>query len=343
MRNENNISKEQLISKDPCNHRIIMPLHIPHEEGYYSEAFQIFEMSLISLKKTTIYSCKISVISDACCETVNVRLHKLFVENEIDELILESQNVGKINSILKVLRTVNENFVTITDSDVLFLNNWDKEVFTIFRKFPKAAVVSPTPIFRNHMNYTANIWIDNLFSKRLMFRDVKNPKAMERFAQSLGWNSLENRFKDLIVTIKSRDNSTLAVVGATHFVATYNTKYLKNISKENTMFKLGGTSEIYYLDRPPFEADGYRLTTYDNFAYHIGNQLEIWINEVFNSLQDIQVKQDLKLPTLKKYSKNLLKKISEKLFLRLIAFRFIYNYILKNKGLNNEKLKSFWY
>jgi hypothetical protein len=343
MRKGDNPSKNILLQSGESSHRVIMPLHIPNEEGYYKQAYKIFEMSIISLINTSAYKSKISVISDACCESVNSRLHKLFMENKIDELILEKHNIGKINSILKSLRTVNETFVTISDADVLFLDNWDEEVFTIFKKFPKAAVVSPTPVFRNHMNYTANIWIDNLFSKKLRFQEVKNPEALEKFAQSLGWNSLENRFKDVIATLESRDKSTIAVVGATHFVATYKTAYLKEMPKENSNFKLGGTSEGLYLDQPPFKSDGYRLTTYDNFAYHMGNHLESWLSDEFKKLNEIESKKDINFRVQKNTGKNFIKKIVEKIFLKFISRRSNYNYILRKKGLTKEQLKTFWY
>jgi hypothetical protein len=283
------------------------------------------------------------VISDNCCVSVNGKLQQLFQENSIDELILEKENIGKINAILKVLRTSEETYITIADADVLFLNHWDKEVFAIFNKFPKAAAVSPTPIFRNQMNFTANIWIDYLFSDKLKFRNVKNPMALEKFAQSLGWNSLEPRFKDVIMTLESQDKSTIAVVGATHFVATYNTTFLKNLPKENSVFKLGGNSEGLYLDKPPFDLDGYRLTTYDNFAYHMGNTLENGMELHFNSLDSIERRQDIKEYESSKPSRNFIKIAFVRLFLKIISNRKFYNYLLVKKGLSKEKLKRFWY
>lgn len=343
MRKGKNISKEQVIAYSDCNHRIIIPLHIPKEDGYYKQSYEIFEMTLESLIKTSLFHAKISVISDACCSSVNSKLYELYEHNQIDELILEHDNIGKVNAILKVLRSTTEPFVTITDADVLFLNNWDAHVFEVFKKFPKAAVVSPTPIFRNHMNYTANIWIDHFFSKRIQFKPVKNPVALERFAQSLGWTSLEQRFKDVIVTLQSFDDSLTAVVGATHFVATYKRAYLKNIPGDASNFKLGGSSEGLYLDQPPYIEDGYRLSTYDNYAYHMGNHLEDWLQEEFRSLHTTDSKKNIALNQPQIIGKSFVKKVVEKLFLRAISNRNNYNYLLRKKGLPKEKIKTFWY
>lgn len=343
MRKGENKSKEQKILQDNCNHRVIMPLHIPNELDYYSQAFEIFEMAILSLKKTSSYNYKLSIIGDNCCEAVNVKLHQLFLEDTIDELILENHNIGKINAILKVLNTVNEDFVTITDADVLFLSDWDEEIFKIFKNFPKAAVVSPTPVFRKQMSYTANIWVDNFFSKKLQFRKVKNPDALEKFAQSLGWTSLENRFKDVIVTLESHDKSTIAVVGAPHFVATYRKEYLRKRPENNAFFKLGGNSEGQYLDKPPFKADGYRLATYDNYAYHMGNKIDSWLSDEYESLLEKDIKKNINLKPSINPKKLIFKKLIEKLFLKLISNRKYYNYILRKKGLTSEQLKSFWY
>ncbi|NHM01122.1 glycosyltransferase family protein [Flavobacterium difficile] len=341
MRKGTNTSKEQTISKREVNHRVIIPLYIPHTDEYYSEAFEIFEMTLMSLHKTSTYPNLVSVISDHCCDSINYKLLELKEKKLIDELVIQTQNIGKLNAILKVLRTVDEEFVTITDADVLFVNDWDKEVFHVFSSFPKAAVVSPVPVFRNQLSYTANIWVDYFFSKKLAFQPVKNPDALEKFAKSIGWDSLEPRFKDVIVTLKA-ENDTLAVVSATHFVATYKKEYLKNIPKENSIFKLGGNSEGKYLDKPPFDLDGYRLATYDNYAYHLGNKTELWQKEYYSALSETE---KIPFPAISNFKpgKSFVKKIIEKLLVKALSNTKIYNMLLLRKGLTKQQLKTFWY
>jgi hypothetical protein len=55
--------------------------------------------------------------------------------------------------------------VTISDADVLFLANWQRETYQVFESFPKAGSVSPCPNSRLLKYYTANILFDKLFSK----------------------------------------------------------------------------------------------------------------------------------------------------------------------------------
>ena len=191
MREGENISRDKLIDKALCNHRVIMPLFIPHSLDYYKDSLSIFEMSLKSVNKTASSSIAISVVSNGSCDDVNKELLKFYEKGLINELIIEKEQIGKLNCILKVLRTSEERFFTITDADVLFLNDWEDEVMMIFEAFPKASAVSPIPVFRTQNHYTSNIIFDYFFSKKIKFSKVKNPDALTKFAKSIGWEWLD--------------------------------------------------------------------------------------------------------------------------------------------------------
>lgn len=342
MRKGENLSKDVILPELDSHHRVIIPLYIPTEEGYYEDAFTIFTYCLLSIQKTSITKIKVSVISDGCCDAVNAKLLQLQKDCLIDELIMEKNNIGKINSILKALHTAQERLITITDGDVLFCNNWETEILEVFEAFPEAGAVCPVPVFRKQLNLTANIWFKYFFSKKLYFRTVKNPDAMEKFAQSLGWFSLEDRFKDSICTLKAK-NETTAVLGCSHFVATYKREVFDAIPKTNSVYKLGGDSEHLYLDLPVVKMGGYRLATNENLAFHLGNHLESWMVEKFNDLKEVTEKNVEKLD-LKKLTKSPIEYwFTEKIFKKLFYNKQFYNYALRKKGVSKEKLKTFWY
>ena len=340
MRQGENKVRDKKLELEPCAHRVIIPLYIPNEKDYYKDAYAIFKMCLLSLTKTATSPLKISVVSNGSCDTVNKKLVDLTTEGYINELIIETEAIGKINSILKALRTANERLITITDGDVLFLNHWEQEVVNTFKAFPKAGMVSPVPIFRTHLRLTSTIWRRCLFSKRLQFRPVKNPEAMTRFANSIGWPWLDEKFKDVIVTLKAK-NGTIAVIGNSHFVGTYKREVFKNLPTENSIYKLGGDSEHLYTDIPILKSGGFRLATYDNYAYHLGNKLEPWMTETFETISETPKNfEDFK--TLKTLKRNRLDYVlSEKLFKKLFKFNAIKKAIYKRKGLNQEQLKHF--
>lgn len=339
MRKGDNISKDKLLEKNSSSHRVIIPLYIPHEKDYYKESFSIFEMCLLSVKKTSISTLKISVVNTGNCVSVHSKLMALLNKGYIDELIIEKDNIGKINSILKVLRTAEERLITISDADVLFLNGWENEVMKIFKSFPKAGMVCPSPVFRTHFRITSNIWMRYLFSKKLMFSPVKDPHAMTKFANSIGWPWLDFKYKDVIATVRSEEG-LMAVIGASHFVGTYKREVFRNIPKLNTKYVLGGDSEFLYTDLPVLKEGGYRLSTYDNFAFHMGNVIEDWMAEKFNSLIDaVKSGEKFEIKELRKPLVNPL--FVEKLFKLLISMSFIKKWILKKKGLNKEQIKNF--
>jgi hypothetical protein len=165
MRKGKNPSKDIILQQNRSNHRFIVPLYIPNEEGYYDDAFRIFTYCLFSANKTSISQLKVSVISNGSCDAVNTKLLQLQQEGQIDELIIEKDSIGKINSILKVLRTAEERLITITDADVLFVNGWEQSILNVFEAFPTAGSVSPVPVFRTHFRLTSPIWFRYLFSK----------------------------------------------------------------------------------------------------------------------------------------------------------------------------------
>jgi hypothetical protein len=330
----------KLVEKTPCEHRVIIPLHVPNEEGYYKDAYKIFELCLFSVKKTASTPIKISVVSNGSSITVNERLTQLYIQNTIDELIIEREGVGKVNSILKALRTADERFITITDADVLFKNEWESEVVKVFESFPKAGAVSPVPVFRKHFELTHNIWFDYFFSSKLKFEKVTNVEGLEKFATSLGWKFLRDSWKDVILKLESR-NGTKAVVGCPHFCATYKREVFDNLPKSNSIYKILGDSEYLYTDLPVLKNDGYRLATDNNYAFHLGNVFESWMQVAFDEITP-QSKEIKNYSTIKISKRNYLSYwVKNVLFVRILKFRFVKLYLFKSKGLTSTQINNF--
>ena len=340
MRKGNNPSRNFILPVSNSNHRIIIPLYIPNEEAYYRDAFTIFNYCLNSVQKTAFSTLKVSVISNGSCNAVNTKLVQLQQQGLIDELIIEKEAVGKINSILKAVRTAQERLITITDADVLFDNGWEKAVVDVFEAFPKAGSVSPVPVFRTHLRLTANIWFRYFFSKKLQFRPVKNPEAMTMFANSIGWPWLDIKYKDVIGTLQAK-NGIIAVLGCSHFVVTYKREVFDALPKENSKYQLGGDSEFLYTDEPVLKMGGYRLATYDNYAFHMGNVFEDWMKDKFNDLKSIDKEANTYkyLNRLKRAKFNYF--VTEKLFKKIFTIKGFYKFVLKGKGLTLEQIKNY--
>lgn len=333
MRAGDNESRDKLVASRKAQHRVIIPLYIPRETEYYKDALTIFKMCLKSIKKGAVDQVPITVVANGCSQEIHEKLLALVPLGLIDELFIETEQLGKINSIRKALQASEEHFVTITDGDVLFLNDWDKAVCEVFHAFPRATAVAPVPIHKTFNQYVANIWFDYLFSKKIAFAKAKNPQALELFVKSIGWPYLADAKKLEILTLKA-SNGLEAVVGCSHFCTTYRKEVFTFAPQEPTQFTLSGDSEKRYLDLPTIQANGYRLSTAANHAYHLGNVLESWMEESFKNIV-AKDKTALDWPKARPLQKSRLRYIlKNKLFKKLLTYPYFYNAYLSKCGIN---------
>jgi len=322
-----NPNKDQPTEESIYLHHIVVPVYIPNQEGYFKDSLRILKLCIGSLLNTIHSKTFISVLNNGSCSDVKEYLELLFNDGKIQEVI-HTENIGKLNAIIKGLVGNNIELVTITDADVLFLPNWQNETIKVFSKIPKAGVVGIVPQFKMYESNCGNVVFDNLSSKKLKFLPVKNPMALERFYE-----------KDYLkYNLGLKINTELNVlIGSGHFVATYK----KEIFQETTSFigyKLGGISETY-LDKAPLKKGYWRLTTQDNYAYHMGNRIEDWMetdNKQNNKEDDIILNFSInKKPG--KFSYYLKNRIFVK-FISIPIFNWLF---LKLKGLPKQMIKRY--
>ena len=268
-----NPHKDEAISQSNYLHQVVIPVYIPHQEGYFKDSLEILQLCLQSLLKTVHNKTYITVVNNGSCKVVMDYLDQLYHESLIQELI-HTENIGKLNAVLKGLAGNNIELVTIADADVLFLDNWQFETTKIFRTLPKAGVVGIVPQFNMFKNKCGNILFDTLFSEKLKFIPIQSPSGLIRFYDSIGWDRSYN--KDYLkYGLGLEHNGVKVYVGSGHFVATYKKQMFQEM-KSYLNYKLGGDSENY-LDTLPLQYDYWRVTTYDNHGYHMGNVIEDWM------------------------------------------------------------------
>lgn len=290
MRIGNNPEKESPTMVVENYHRIIVPVFIPHFEGYFKEAFDVFKLCIESLLLTVHSKTRITIYNNNSHESVKKYIdEKYATETAIDQVFHSKENLGKINAILSAAKGNLEPLVTITDADVLFKHNWQTAVEAIFCGFPEAGMVSPVPSSIASRNYTANNWAYGIFKGKLFFDDVVDPLGLTRFDDSLGnkvkfYNDI-HLSKYLI--LKSRKTNAEAVMGCGHFVATLRREVFDKGTNEPAFFKIQNGVESKFIDIPNEELGFLRLATKDNYAYHMGNTTENWMRDEFFSLQSV--------------------------------------------------------
>ena len=321
--------------ENDCFHQVIVPVYLPVLEGYYVEGLEILKLCLESIYLTVHDKTYISVINNGSCQEVRAYLDDLVEHQKIQEVI-HTMAIGKINAIAKGLSGHDFDLVTITDADVLFTNGWQKAVYEIYETFPKAGMVCATPQSKRLRYLTENIFFDYLMNSKLKFREVKNPEAMQEFAKSI---DNENLFNDIhlqkILSIKK--NNTIAVIGAGHFSATYRKSLLREVKISHSKEKISSTADRGKIDIPSIKSGHWRLSTYDNFTYHLGNTVLPWMRDLAINNKETQLEK----PKLSVFRKGSFVKIKRNLVQKLLFNKYVWNRYLVKCGLTESQSKKY--
>lgn len=333
-----NPNKDKIITKHQECHHLIIPVHIPNNEGYFKDSLNVLKLSINSILKTST-NLFVTIVNNGSSQEVINYLNHLLISGDINEVI-HTPKIGKVNAIKKGIAGHDFDLVTITDADVLFLDNWQEETYKVFNNFNKAGVVGLVPQFKMFDNNCSNIIYDNFFSKQLKFENVQQPEDMRRFYESLGWkDNYRKIYLQKHLVLKSKKYK--AVVGSGHFVATYKRFLFNDVLAISDNLAMGGHSEIRNFDEPVLKYDLYRLTTINNLAYHIGNCIEPWMQDTYNTLGDSPLISE-SIPKIKIASKKSLCYILKtKIFKRMFKKAFIKRWFLQSKGLSQNEASQF--
>ncbi len=334
-----NPNKDKLIESNDFFHQIIVPVYIPNQEGYFKDSFQILKYCLESLFKTSHSKTYFTIVNNGSGKQIVSYLNDLHKNGRIHEIVHTSA-IGKLNAILKGITGHQFKLVTITDADVLFLNDWQNATYDVFQNFSKAGAVCTTPSSKSFNNKTFNILFEYKFSKKLKFTSVKNKKALKAFSHSVGNLNFYNKTHlEKYLTISN--GSFKAVVGAGHFVTTYRFDIFDELKSLYTNYSLGGNSECELLDEPVIKKGLWRLSTEDNYTYHLGNVLEPWMNEVFNKIEKDKSYENYEFNFKQKKENKFVFWIENVFFERILYHKKIKNWFLRYKGLTKQEAVNY--
>jgi glycosyltransferase involved in cell wall biosynthesis len=329
-----NPQKDKVKEEISMYHQVVIPVYIPSDEGYFEHSFDILKLCLDSLFKTCHCNTHLTIVNNGSYDQIVQYLDSLLKSNQIHELI-HTHNVGKVNAVYKGIMGHNFSLITVTDADVLFLEGWQENSYLVFEEFPKTGFVTPTPNSKLIKYFTFDTIIKYWFSSRLSFKEPKNKLGLQRFADSIENPQLYNQAHlNNVLTLNGK--SVNAVIGGGHFVATYRGAIFNNVKERYSNFKLGGKSDCDFFDLPVAEKGYWRLSTEDNFAFHMGNNVEPWMQEVLDSLP-LENKNTVPKPPLKTIKRSaVLLKIKAFLFERILTKKIIWHYFLIRKGLRRQ-------
>lgn len=273
MRSGYNPNRDQLVPPSAYLHQVVVPVHIPYQTDYFKDSLTILQYCLDSITATVQPFTLITVVNNGSCEAVVQELNRRYREGTIHEII-HTTAIGKVNALIKGLVGHQTPLVTFTDADVLFQPGWQEETIDLFEKVERIGAVGLIPqmnLFR--VDGFSLVW-EHLFSSRLRFAKISDVAAAERFYDSIGWGRNYNP-NNLLYNLQYTENGKSMWVGSGHVVTTFRRDVFREL-KQSVSYKLGGDSERY-MDLMPYYFHYHRVTTSSNFAFHMGNVYEPWM------------------------------------------------------------------
>lgn len=264
------------------NHRVIVVVYIPNEEGFYKNSYEVFKLCIDSLVATSHKNSAITIVNNGSYEKVTALLQNYLKEEKIDSLIHHSVNIGKIDALIGAARGARERLITYSDSDILFQKGWQENVEKVFSAFSNVGSVSPISVRYGLFYGTSAVLRQIIFGKiKIKFEPIpENFDSYNKYLKSINWDTDKNEHKNWPVIYS---NDTKAIIGSGHQVLTIAREILfQSVPTNPSLTLVGGDSEYKYVDEPIDKLGKLRLCTYTNFAFHMGNTVEDWMLEVQN-------------------------------------------------------------
>lgn len=291
MRIGSNPNVNKSIRVHDASHRVIIPIYIPNNEGYFKDSFTVLKVCIESLLLTINNDTAVSLISNGSSDAVNSYLNDLYHSGKVDRVIFNKDNVGKMNAIIAETRASFETFITYSDADVFFDKGWLQQTYQMFKDIPQAGFVSmnPTPKNYSHADSTIVANFRQLLFHKKKVKDVCQFDDLLHFHSSVGRNIqfTEQMFDATLLCV---NNMKPYIIGAGHFCCTIRkSPTLPYVPEEKSYIGVSGGSESVYLD-VPFDKTGlWRLSSPKAYVWHMGNVLEkAWADEKLVSLENFK-------------------------------------------------------
>lgn len=277
MRIGSNPQKTEKVLTVKTSHRIVVVVYIPNNRGFYKNAFSVLKLCLESLFQTINDYAAITVVNNGSSKTVSEFLVDLHKHHRIETLIHHCNNIGKIDAQIGAARGSREKIITLSDSDILFSKGWQENVEMIFNNFPNVGSVSPIPV-REGYNYGTSPVLKYIIFKKIKFKFKSIPENFDsynKYMESINWDKEMNKDAKWPVV---ENNNVQAIIGSGHQVLTIDRSILFTTTPLDPSYTLvGNNSELNYVDIPIEKSGKLRLSTYNNYAFHMGNEVENWM------------------------------------------------------------------
>jgi len=195
----NPAKKFKKIKKDKKLH-VIIPVYIPNHHGYFKDSLEIFKNCLNSLHGSKSCDLNITVVLNGCDKSVVEFCQGEVKFGRINDLMILSDNIGKVNAILKGVTGSDAELFLVTDADVLFKKGFDCIIYRFF-KDRRAGFLGLQPVYGKSSYLTS--WTRVMLARRMksVLAEETDIKEHVEFQKSIGKEKIETLKKISVVKI----------------------------------------------------------------------------------------------------------------------------------------------
>lgn len=266
--------------------------YVPNLIGYYEDGLNILRLTLRALRKNTSLPFDLMVFDNGSCPEVIEFLLNLQQENVIQWLVLSSENMKKLGAWNHLFTAAQGDYVYYFDSDIYHFPNWLEGMMATLNAFPSAGMVGAFHnISSKHVDGSVAIVRRDQEIKLERGSFIPEDKLLE-IGRSLGTDPDDFlRKKSEAGQYRVTRGSDQAYLGVSHCQFLVRSRSLRQLFPQPPDWALSNKDKDF--DRLTEEHGWLRLTSTQNYVYHLGNVLEErWREEATRMDASVTVPRD---------------------------------------------------
>lgn len=271
-------------------HRVITPVYIPEDSGFFAEAAGVLEVALVSLVRTTGSETGLTIVVNAASQKCRQVIHRVSELSSRVDVIWKAGNAGKVEALFSAFRGYHEPLVTLTDCDVLFRPGWLERTVEVFERLPMVGAVSALPVPHLRRQHTSATYLGAAARGYLVIGPFARESDMRAYMKDLQSPQLISAAlisKQVAIAV----NGFAVLVGCTHMQCTYRREVLECAPKEECTAAMGADSERLWMDRPPDVGGWWKVSLPEAYVRHMGNTVPADIPPEWMAKSTLSVKR----------------------------------------------------
>ncbi len=275
-----NPARGKVTTATPQAITVAMITYLPEQSGYFTHRLDVLRLALAGLGAHTTLPHDVIVFDNGSCPEALAVLQQAQQDGIINFLLLSDRNIGKVDALKVLCQAAPGDVIAYMDDDILVYPGWLEISMDVLERFPKAGMVSATPVRDSAGHARASLDAFTAGPPRgitvLHERRIRDEWEAD-WAVSTGRDPQAHRSEtvdklDLVFHYQTADGPVIeAIAGANHFqFITYKGTLLQALPAQWTGKLMGSMLE---LDEAVDRQGLLRLSTVQRYARHLGNAL----------------------------------------------------------------------